>query len=264
MRLDRWLVNQGLARSRAQAVERIALGAVTVDGEPARLASQPVTDSMDIAILPDRDESVLRSHHYVSRAAVKLQAGLEVFGLFAFGKVALDLGASSGGFSQILLEAGVSRLYAIDIGSGQFAAVLQGDPRVVLREKTNARTLTAADFAEPIEFIVADLSFISLTLGLRPSLELAPVGAELVALIKPQFEVGRQLVRKGGIVKDEGAIAAACDRIQTLLKDCGWEVLGLIQSPILGSSGRHGLGGNREFLIGGRRISPSNQTARRR
>ncbi|MCX8502125.1 MAG: TlyA family RNA methyltransferase [Alphaproteobacteria bacterium] len=247
MRLDRWLVTQGLARSRAQAVEMIALGAVTVDGIGEVQPSQTVADSATILVAPAGDDAVLQSHGFVSRAAVKLQAGLAAFGLDPAGKTALDLGASTGGFSQILLKAGVRKLYAIDIGSGQFAPELLGDPRVVLREKTNARTLTAADFPEPIEFIVADLSFISLTLGLRPSLELAPIGAELVALVKPQFEVGRQWVSKGGIVRDEAAIASACSRIQSLLNDCGWEVLGLISSPIRGSSG------NSEFLIGGRR-----------
>jgi 23S rRNA (cytidine1920-2'-O)/16S rRNA (cytidine1409-2'-O)-methyltransferase len=181
----------------------------------------------------------------VSRGAVKLSAALEAFGFDPEGCVALDLGASTGGFTEVLLMRGAKKVYAVDVGHGQLHASLKGDPRVVSLEGCDARALTAATIDEPVDAIVADVSFISLTKALGPALALAAPGAFLVALVKPQFEAGRENVGKGGIVRDEAARRRAVAEVTAwLAAQRGWRVKGVIASPIKGGSG------NEEFLLG--------------
>lgn len=247
MRLDQWLVTQALARSRAQAVELIHSGVVWVGGRVETVPSRKVMAGVEVRLQSAGETPLLQSHQYVSRAAVKLRAGLDHFAIDPQGKVAVDLGTSTGGFCQVLLQAGVDKIYGIEIGSGQLAESLRGETRLELREKTNARNLVADDFAEPIELVVADLSFISLTLALPPILSIAEVGAEAVVLVKPQFEVGREFIGKNGIVKDRVAIEQATRRIEILFGEFGWRVLGTMDSPILGGSG------NGEIVMGARR-----------
>jgi 23S rRNA (cytidine1920-2'-O)/16S rRNA (cytidine1409-2'-O)-methyltransferase len=183
---------------------------------------------------------------WVSRAALKLRHGLEVFGLDPRGAVALDLGASTGGFSQVLLAAGAAEVWAVDVGHGQLAPELRGAPGLRVIEGLNARDLTAAHVPAP-DLIVADLSFISLEKALPPALALARPGALLVALIKPQFEVGPARVGKGGLVRDPAARAAARAGVRAFLAGAGWEVVGEAESPIAGGDG------NLEFLIAARK-----------
>lgn len=239
MRLDRALVAAGLAPSRARAQALIAAGAVTVDGRPAGRPSMPVGPAAALAV----DRAALP---WVSRAALKLVAGLDAFGLDPGGAVALDLGASTGGFSQVLLARGAAEVWAVDVGHRQLAAELREEPRLKLIEGLNVRELTA-EHVPPPEFVVADLSFIPLAVALPPALRLARPGAALVALVKPQFEVGPARVGKGGIVHDPAAWADAVDGAKALLGREGWTVLGDAPSPIVGGDG------NREFLVAARK-----------
>jgi len=186
----------------------------------------------------------IKPHPYVSRGALKLAAALDRFGLSPVGLVCLDIGASTGGFTEILLERGARRVYAIDVGHGQLAAKLKRDERVVSREGVNARELNSEKVPEPPQAIVADVSFIGLRLALPPALAMAPGGAWLVALVKPQFEVGRFALGKGGIVRDaEAQEAALSDLTNWLNTVSGWSVLGHMESPVEGADG------NREFLL---------------
>lgn len=237
-RLDLRMVKDGLARSRSQAREAILRGAVQIDGVTALKAGQLVTPG-HVVSCAGSDEP------YVSRAALKLVCGLDLAGVTVAGKTCLDLGASTGGFSQVLLRRDAARVFAVDVGHGQFNADLKVDPRLVLLEKLNARELTLGHLqgARP-EVIVADISFISLKLALPPALVLAAPGADLVALIKPQFEAGPDYVGRGGVVRDEGIHDKVCGEIsQWLAETCGWRVGGMAPSPLTGASG------NREFLI---------------
>jgi 23S rRNA (cytidine1920-2'-O)/16S rRNA (cytidine1409-2'-O)-methyltransferase len=240
LRLDELLVRRGLFASRSRARDAIARGAVMVDGRAAGKPGQPTALDAGIAV----DDP---ARGYVSRAALKLAAGLDAFALDPAGTVALDIGASTGGFTQVLIERGAAKIFAVDVGHGQLAAGLAADPRVTSLEKLNARDLTAGhlDGAAP-GFVVADVSFISLKLALPPALRLAAPGARCVLLIKPQFEAGRAAIGKGGLLRDpaEGeAIAAAL--AQWLGAEPGWRALGTVPSPIEGGDG------NREFLLGG-------------
>jgi 23S rRNA (cytidine1920-2'-O)/16S rRNA (cytidine1409-2'-O)-methyltransferase len=239
MRLDRALVAAGLAPSRARAQALIAAGAVRLDGRVAARAAAPVRPEARLEVLGD-------PLPWVSRAALKLRHALDVFGLDPAGAVALDLGASTGGFSQVLLAAGAAEVWAVDVGHGQLAPGLRGEPRLHLLEGLNARDLTLAHVPAP-DWIVADLSFIPLSKALPPALALALPGAVLVALIKPQFEVGPALVGKGGIVRDPAAQAAARAGVRDFLAASGWEVTGEAESPIAGGDG------NAEFLIAARK-----------
>jgi 23S rRNA (cytidine1920-2'-O)/16S rRNA (cytidine1409-2'-O)-methyltransferase len=239
MRLDRALVAAGLATSRARAQALIAAGAVRVDGVPVGKASAEVGDGAALAVEGDPLQ-------WVSRAGAKLAHALAVFGLDPKGAVALDLGASTGGFTEVLLEAGAAEVWAVDVGHGQLAPRLAADPRVHAIEGLNVRALTAAHVPAP-DWIVADLSFVSLEKALPPALGLAKPGAVLVALVKPQFEVGRALVGKGGIVRDAAAAAAALDGVAAFLERSGGTVLGSCPSPIAGGDG------NAEFLIAARK-----------
>ncbi len=180
---------------------------------------------------------------YVSRAALKLLAALEAFPLEVKGRVCVDIGASTGGFTQVLLEHGAARVHAVDVGHGQLADSLRNDPRVICLEGLNARNLTEAHIPEPPDIIVSDVSFISLTIALPPVLALARPSAQLRALVKPQFEAGPEHVGKGGIVRDERVHREVLERIRTWLETEGWEVTGIIPSPITGSDG------NREYLL---------------
>lgn len=244
LRLDELLVERGLFASRSRARDAIARGTVAVDGIVVVKPGQAVAGGADIAV----DDP---AQAYVSRAALKLIAALDRFALDVRGRVALDIGASTGGFTQVLLERGAKRVFAIDVGHGQLHQRIAADPLVCAIEGLNARDLTLAHLGDVRpEVLVCDVSFISLTLALPPALRLAAPGAHSVFLVKPQFETGRAAIGKGGLLKDpsEG------ERIARALADWlgeqpGWEVAGLEPSPIAGGDG------NREFLLVGRRRS---------
>lgn len=237
-RLDLALVDRGLAPTRARARDAILRGHVSVNG---RLTAKPaMTVDAEAAIAIDDPAA-----GYVSRGALKLIAALDRFGYSPAGRVALDLGASTGGFTQVLLERGARKVFAVDVGHDQLDANLAADARVISREGLNARDLTADDLGEAPQAIVADVSFISLKLVLPPALALAAPDAWGVFLVKPQFEVGRAALGKGGIVRDpQAAERAAADIAHFLEHELGWRVGGVILSPIEGGDG------NREFLIG--------------
>lgn len=238
-RLDQALVAAGLASSRARAQALIAAGAVTIDGRVATKPAILVASDARLHVTPD----VLP---WVSRAALKLIAGLDAFGIDPAGQVALDLGASTGGFSQVLLARGAAEVWAVDVGHGQLAAELRDEPRLHLHEGLNVRDLTPDHVPAPA-LVVADLSFIPLATALPPALALAEDGATLVALVKPQFEVGPARVGKGGIVRDPAARADALAGVRAFLETSGWTVLGDTPSPIAGGDG------NRETLIAARK-----------
>lgn len=237
-RLDRLLVARGLAPTRSRARDLILRGCVSVDGV---LATGPGT-----AICEDAAVTLAGAQgDHVSRGAIKLTAALAHFGFDAADRVALDVGASTGGFTQVLLAARARRVYAVDVGRGQLAPAIAAEARVVSLEGTDARVLSRAHVPEPVEAIVADVSFISLRKALPVPLALAAPGAWLVALIKPQFEAGRAAVGKGGIVRDPSdRLRAATDVSDWLARQPGWRVAGVIESPLVGGSG------NREFLLG--------------
>ena len=197
MRADKWLVEQQLVASRQKAKELIETGAVRADGQIVKKPNQTLSNKAEITI-----DSPLQ--HWVSRGALKLVGGFEAFSqITATEKICLDLGASTGGFSQVLLSKGASAIYAVDVGHGQLADVVQKDKRVQNFEKINARYLDETDVPSDFQLIVCDVSFISLKLALQPALQMACEGCQLLALIKPQFEVGRVGLDKGGIVKDD-------------------------------------------------------------
>jgi 23S rRNA (cytidine1920-2'-O)/16S rRNA (cytidine1409-2'-O)-methyltransferase len=239
-RLDELLVERGLFASRSRARDAVARGTVTVDGVVARKPGQTVPPGCLIAI----DDP---AQGYVSRAALKLIAGLDHFGLDPRGSEAFDIGASTGGFTQVLLERGAAHVTAIDVGHGQMHRDIAGDPRVTVVEGLNARDLSATDLAGRIpDFIVSDVSFISLRLALPPVLALASNGAKAVFLVKPQFEAGREAIGKGGLLKNPYDAARVAGLLQDWLDGIpGWRSLGLHLSPIEGGDG------NREFLLAG-------------
>ncbi len=237
VRLDRALVDRGVLPTRARAQTAIKARQVLVNGVVASKASQSVSEdaTLDVEGLGEQ---------WVSRAALKLVGALDAFTFKPEGSTALDIGASTGGFTQVLLTNGAAKVYAVDVGHGQLAPDVAKDARVISLEKTNAKDLTTDLVPDPIDLIVSDVSFIGLEKALPAALSLARSGAQLIALIKPQFEVGPGKVGKGGIVKDPKLHAGVCDHIQTWLQDeMGWTVRGMIQSPIEGSDG------NKEFLI---------------
>jgi 23S rRNA (cytidine1920-2'-O)/16S rRNA (cytidine1409-2'-O)-methyltransferase len=239
-RLDEHLVAAGLYASRSRARDAIGRGAVRIDGAVAVKAGQPVSPASDISI----DDPAIG---YVSRAALKLIAGLDAFGFDPSGRAALDVGASTGGFTQVLMERGADHVIAVDVGHGQLHASLASDPRVSNLEGLNARELSRAHLGgHAIGAVVSDVSFISLKLALPPALALAAPGAFAVALVKPQFEAGRAAIGKGGLLRDptQGPVIAA-DLAAWLDEQPGWNAVGPIASPIEGQDGNH------EFLIGG-------------
>ncbi len=239
-RVDQLLVERGLAESRSRAAALVMAGLVLAGG---KRVDKPGTQLGDDAALELKGQD----HPWVSRGGLKLAEAIERFGLDPAGLVCLDVGASTGGFTDVLLAKGAARVYAVDVGHGQLAWTLRQDPRVVVLERTNARYLDAAQVPEPVDWVVCDASFIGLETVLAAPLALVRPGAVLVALIKPQFEVGKGRVGKGGVVRDPELHAEVCDRIARWLaaRPC-WQVAGLCPSPILGPEG------NREFLIVGR------------
>lgn len=205
-------------------------------------------DKAGLLISADRPLEVRGADHpWVSRGGLKLAHALDHFGIDPGGLVVLDVGASTGGFTDVALSRGARTVYAVDVGHGQLAWKLRNDGRVVVLEKTNARHLSAQEVPEPVDLVVCDASFIGLETVLPAPLSLARPGARLIALIKPQFEVGKGRVGKGGVVRDAGLHKEVCERIAQWLPRQGWEVLGIVESPILGPEG------NKEFLIAARK-----------
>lgn len=236
-RADRLLVDLGLADSRARARALILDGKVRVDGRPVAKPGQMLARAAHVELTePD--------HPWVSRGGLKLQAALEQFQIDPAGKVALDLGASTGGFTDVLLARGAARIYAVDVGHGQLHPRLAADPRVIALEGINARTLDRALIPEPSGLVVCDVSFIGLRTALPAALALAAPGAALVALVKPQFEAGPESVGKGGVVRDEAVRRRTVETIVEWLEgEMGWAVAGVTDSPVAGSDG------NREYLL---------------
>ncbi len=238
-RLDQLLVTLSLFASRSRARDAIQRGTVTVNGKIVTKPGALFSESADISIDDPAQE-------YVSRAALKLVAALDHFGLDPQGQHCLDVGASTGGFTEVLLQRGASHVTAIDVGHDQMHPRIAGDPRVTNIEGLNARNLTADDVGEPFTFIVSDVSFISLKLALAPALALAEPGARAALLVKPQFEAGRDAIGKAGLLKDpSSAPAVAAELERWFTNDMGWQSFGLIASPIAGSDG------NQEFLLAG-------------
>lgn len=239
LRLDQALVARGLAATRSRARDLILRGQVLVDGRVAAKAGVMVADEAEIVLAPGAAADA------VSRGGLKLAAGLDAFGFDPAGRVALDVGASTGGFTEVLLARGAARVYAVDVGHGQLHGRLAADARVVSLEGTDSRTLDAGLVPEPAGAIVADISFISLEKALPAALAIAAPGAFLVALVKPQFEAGREGVDKGGIVRDAAVRDAAVARVRDwIARLAGWRVVGIVPSPIAGGSG------NQEYLLG--------------
>lgn len=240
-RLDQELVARGLARTRAQARDLILRGEVLVAGHAADKPSQSVAAETEITVTGD-------NARYVSRGALKLIAGLKAFGFDPAGRVAIDIGASTGGFTQVLLERGAAKVYAVDVGRDQLHQELCEDPRVTRLESMDIRDLAPDTVQDPLTALVADVSFISLKKALPAVLDLAAPGAWLVALVKPQFEVGREAVGKGGIVRDPVQRQTAADDIGVWIgARQGWRLSGIVESPISGGDG------NKEFLLGATR-----------
>ena len=235
-RLDQRLVALGLFDSRARARAAIEAGGVTVDGQPARSASQAVSDTTAI--------SATAAHRFVGRAALKLDHALTIWPIAVEGRTVLDLGASTGGFTEVCLERGAARVFAVDVGHGQLHPRIAADPRVVNLEKTDARDLDAALIPAAPDLIVCDASFISLTKLLPATLLLAAPSADLVCLVKPQFEMERRAdVGRGGVVRDEAARQATLERVTAWLAEQGWSIRETGVSPIEGGDG------NVEFLV---------------
>ena len=235
-RIDQLLVERGLAESRARAQALVMAGLVFVGTRKVDKPGQTVAGDIMIDVRG-------RDHPWVSRGGIKLAHGLDHFGWDVSGAIAMDVGSSTGGFTDVLLSRGAARVYAIDSGTNQLAWKLRQDPRVVVHEQTSARVLTPAHVPEPIDLIVCDASFIGLAKVLDVPLGFAAPDARLLALIKPQFEAGREEVGKGGVVRDAAVHARVCAEVATWLGSRGWAVVGLTPSPITGPEG------NVEFLI---------------
>ena len=239
-RLDVALVERGLAETRA-AAQRLVMAGLVFTGD-RRLDKPRHGVAADTPI-----EVRGQPHPYVSRGGLKLEKALDHFAIPVAGRIALDVGSSTGGFTDCLLQRGAAKVYAVDVGTNQLAWKLRSDPRVVSMEKTNIRDVTRAQVPEPVDLIVCDASFIGLRTALPNALMLAVPGAHLVALIKPQFEVGKGRVGKGGIVREPALHDEVCKTItEWLAAQPGWTVLGVTESPIEGAEG------NKEFLIAGR------------
>lgn len=240
-RADQLVVARGLAESRSRAQALIMAGAVYAGTRRVAKAGEQLPADAELSVKG-------RDHPWVGRGGLKLAPALDRFAIDPTDAVALDLGASTGGFTDVLLHRGAARVYAVDVGHGQLAWKLRRDERVVVLERTNARHLTSGHVPEPVDLIVSDASFISLLTILPPALALAAPGARLVALIKPQFEVGKDRVGKGGVVRDPALHAEACEKVRAwLAAQPGWSVLGVEESAVTGPEG------NREFLLAGER-----------
>jgi 23S rRNA (cytidine1920-2'-O)/16S rRNA (cytidine1409-2'-O)-methyltransferase len=242
LRADQLLLDRGLVESRARGQALILAGLVYVGERKIEKAGQALP--VDAAI-----EVRGRDHPWVSRGGIKLAHALDHFALDVARAVAMDVGSSTGGFTDVLLTRGAARVYAVDSGTNQLAWKLRQDPRVVVHERTNARHLSAAEISEPVDLVVCDASFISLAKVLATPLGFAKVGAALIALVKPQFEAGRTEVGKGGVVRDPAVHQRVCDDAASWVATQGWQVVGVVPSPITGPEG------NVEFLLMARRTS---------
>lgn len=241
-RLDQLLVDRGLVESRNRAQALVMAGKVFSGERKLEKAGQQVADEIALEVRG-------QDHPWVSRGGLKLAHALEHFAIDPTGVVAIDVGASTGGFTDVLLQGGATTVYAVDVGHGQLAWKLRGDARVVVLEKTNARHLSAEQVPETVAMVVCDASFISLKTVLPAPLSRVEAGGRLVALIKPQFEAGRDQVGKGGVVRDPEIHAAVCEDIRAWLDGLdGWRADGITPSPITGPEG------NIEFLIAGTRL----------
>jgi 23S rRNA (cytidine1920-2'-O)/16S rRNA (cytidine1409-2'-O)-methyltransferase len=234
-RADVALVGRQLFASRAKAQEAIAAGLVRAEGKIIRKASESIRPNVEIEATP--------AHPWVSRGGVKLAAALDAFDFDPAGRVCLDVGASTGGFTHVLLARGGAEVVCVDTGHGQLHRDIARDPRVVSREGVDARSLTGSSLARAPSFVTCDVSFISLTLVLPAVLPLAAPGASLIALVKPQFEAGPGRAVKG-IVQDSAIRREACEKIERLVRSLGWQAIGILPSPIEGGDG------NQEFLLG--------------
>ena len=239
-RIDQLLVSRGLAESRARAQALIMAGLVFLGDRKVDKSGQQVAEDADISVKG-------RDHPWVSRGGIKLAHAIGHFGLDPAGAVAMDIGSSTGGFTDVLLQNGAEHVFAVDSGTNQLAWSLRQDPRVTVLEQTSARILTADQIDRPCNWVVCDASFIGLAKVLERPFELAAPACRLVALIKPQFEVGREEVGKGGVVRDPLLHARVCDEVRAWLESSGWTVDGIVESPITGPEG------NVEFLIAARR-----------
>jgi 23S rRNA (cytidine1920-2'-O)/16S rRNA (cytidine1409-2'-O)-methyltransferase len=241
-RADLLLVERGLFESRAKARAAIEAGGVTSAGRPVARASDTLEDDAELSARP--------AHPWVGRGALKLVHALDLWPVAVDGAVVLDVGASTGGFTEVCLARGARRVYAVDVGRGQLHPRLRADPRVVSLEGQDARGLTPALAPEPPGLVVSDVSFIGLAKALPAALALAAPGADLVALVKPQFEVGPERVGKGGLVKDPQVQGQALQAVIAWLEGCGWPVAASADSPVAGGDG------NREFLVWARKADP--------
>jgi 23S rRNA (cytidine1920-2'-O)/16S rRNA (cytidine1409-2'-O)-methyltransferase len=240
IRLDQLIVDRGLAESKTRAQALVMAGHVFVGDAKATKSGQQVNDDVVISLKGS-------DHPWVSRGGVKLAHGLAEFGINVCGMVAIDVGSSTGGFTDVLLTNGAAKVYAVDSGTNQLAWKLRQDDRVIVHEQTSARILTDAHIPEPVDLIVCDASFIGVAKVLERPLTFAKQNAQLIALIKPQFEAGRGEVGKGGVVRDAAVHARVCDEVSAWLCGAGWEILGLTTSPITGPQG------NVEFLVWARK-----------
>lgn len=237
VRADQLLVSRGLADSRTRAQALILSGNVFSGEKRVAKAGDMLAEDAALTVKG-------RDHPWVSRGGIKLDHGLAHFGFDVAGAVALDVGSSTGGFTDVLLSRGAARVYAVDVGTNQLAWKLRSDPRVVVHEQTNARDLNSEIIPEPVDIVVCDASFIGLAKVLDAALDLAKLGASLVALVKPQFEAGREEVGKGGVVRDPEVHNRVCEQAAEWVASKGWRVLGIEKSPITGPEG------NVEFLLG--------------
>lgn len=235
-RIDQLLVDRGLAESRSRAQALILAGLVFVGERKVAKAGETVPGDAAIEVRG-------RDHPWVSRGGVKLAHALDHFGIDVTGMTAIDVGSSTGGFTDVLLTRGAAHVFAVDSGTNQLAWKLRQDERVTVHEQTSARILTDAHITRPIDIVVCDASFIALDKVLPVPMSFAKAGAWLAALIKPQFEVGKDQIGKGGVVRDPELHRAVCDRVMHWLESIDWPVTGLTQSPITGPSG------NIEFLV---------------
>ena len=237
VRADQLVVARGLAESRTRAQALIMAGAVFSGERKIAKAGDMLAEDAALEVRG-------KDHPWVSRGGIKLDYGLTHFRFDVAGAVALDVGSSTGGFTDVLLSRGAAKVYAVDVGTNQLAWKLRQDPRVVVHEQTNARNLDRTIVPEPVGIIVCDASFIGLAKVLASALDLARPGGKLVALVKPQFEAGRAEVGRGGVVRDPAVHQRVCDEAAAWVAAQGWTVLGVTESPITGPEG------NKEFLLG--------------
>ncbi len=243
VRLDRLLVERGLAESREKAQALILAGQVLLDGKKAAKPGQPATADASVSVIG-------RPLRYASRGGLKLEAALDRFAVDVRGRTCLDIGASTGGFTDCLLQRGARRVYAVDVGTGQLDWKLRQDPRVVVRERINARYLTWETVGETVDLVTCDVSFISVTLILPALAQFLHAGSRIVVLAKPQFEAGRRQVGKGGIVRDPEVRRQVVEKVSRAVREIGFPQVEWMESPVPGAEG------NREFLVHGWEFKP--------